>query len=146
MISLLTTKWGLITYLSNHFIDLQKTTSMSSDKEIIQELRQEIIELKSIIVQLLAEIKDLKHPKSSKNTKQVKDIDKTQAPSGAETTTTLEQPMVSIDNKTKSKNNLRLTTDPHRNTSKQHKKNISNSNIFDESTTKKQQHTSDNNT
>jgi transposase len=40
---------------------------MSSDKEIIHELRQEIIELKSIIVQLLAEIKDLKHPKNSKN-------------------------------------------------------------------------------
>ena len=40
---------------------------MSSDKEIIQELRQEIIELKSIVVQLLAEIKDLKHPKNSKN-------------------------------------------------------------------------------
>ena len=40
---------------------------MSSDKEIIQELRQEIIELKSIIAQLLLEIKDLKHPKNSKN-------------------------------------------------------------------------------
>ena len=40
---------------------------MSSDKEIIQELRQEIIELKSIIAQLLSEIKDLKHPKNSKN-------------------------------------------------------------------------------
>ena len=40
---------------------------MSSDKEIIQELRQEIIELKSIIVKLLAEIEDLKHPKNSKN-------------------------------------------------------------------------------
>jgi hypothetical protein len=40
---------------------------MSSDKETIQELRQEIIELKSIIAQLLSEIKDLKHPKNSKN-------------------------------------------------------------------------------
>lgn len=40
---------------------------MSSDKEIIQKLRQEIIELKSIIVQFLAEIEDLKHPKNSKN-------------------------------------------------------------------------------
>jgi transposase len=40
---------------------------VSSDKKIIQELRQEIIELKSIIVQLLAQIEDLKHPKNSKN-------------------------------------------------------------------------------
>lgn len=40
---------------------------LSSDKQIIQELRQEIIDLKLIIVQLLAQIEDLKHPKNSKN-------------------------------------------------------------------------------
>lgn len=40
---------------------------MSSDKKIIQELRQEIIEFKLIICQLLAQIEDLKHPKNSKN-------------------------------------------------------------------------------
>lgn len=40
---------------------------MSSDKKIIQELRQEIIELKLIIQQLLVQIEDLKHPKNSKN-------------------------------------------------------------------------------
>ena len=45
----------------------RKKQRMSSDKEIIQELRQEIIELKSTIAELLAEIKDLKHPKNSKN-------------------------------------------------------------------------------
>ena len=39
---------------------------MSSDKEIIQELRQEIIELKSTIAELLAEIKDLKHPNTKR--------------------------------------------------------------------------------
>jgi archaellum component FlaC len=39
---------------------LCKKQQMSSDKKIIQELRKEIIELKLIIVQLLAEIKDLK--------------------------------------------------------------------------------------
>ena len=40
---------------------------MSSDKKIIQELRQEIIEFKLIIQHLLAQIEDLKHPKNSKN-------------------------------------------------------------------------------
>jgi len=40
---------------------------VSSDKKIIQELRQEIIDLKLIIQQLLAQIEDLKHPKNSKN-------------------------------------------------------------------------------
>lgn len=40
---------------------------MSSDKQIIQELRQEIIDLKLIIQQLLAQIEDLKHSKNSKN-------------------------------------------------------------------------------
>jgi len=40
---------------------------VSSDKQIIQELRQEIIELKLIIQELLVQIEDLKHPKNSKN-------------------------------------------------------------------------------
>ena len=40
---------------------------MSSDKQIIQELRQEIIDLKLIIQQLLVQIEDLKQPKNSKN-------------------------------------------------------------------------------
>jgi len=44
-----------------------KKEIVSSDKQIIQELRQEIIDLKLIIVQLLAQIEDLKHPKNSKN-------------------------------------------------------------------------------